>query len=197
MSEQQRVVVLLAGGFEETEAITVVDILRRACMDVQMVGVGESPFIGGNGVEITPDISLLDYLEGDNAVESLDLLVVPGGMGGVENLSASQRVSELIIETYKAGVPIAAICAAPAYVLAPLGILDGHRATGYPGTESRFPPKTEYSSQEVVVSERSEGGIVITSQGIGTTIPFALQLIEQVQGHAAAQAIAQAILWKA
>ncbi len=197
MSSEQRVVVLLADGFEEIETIAVVDLLRRAHMSVLVVGVGESSIEGGQGVVITPDLSLFDYLEADAPVDSLDLLVVPGGMGGVENLSASQRVSELLIETYKSGVPIAAICAAPAYVLAPLGILDGHSATGYPGTESRFSSKTVYSSQKVVVSERSEGGIVITSQGIGTTIPFALQLIEQLQGSEAAKEIAQATLWKA
>jgi len=157
------VVVLLAPGFEELEAVTIVDVLRRAGISVLLAGIADPPIVGGHGIKLMPDISIDD-------VKACDALVLPGGNPGYLNLERDQRVLRLIRAAYKAGKYVAAICAAP-HVLGVAGIMEGAKATCYPGLEI---PGAQRVEEERVVRQ----GKIITSQGPGTALDFALSLVE-------------------
>lgn len=192
----KKVIVLVAPGVEELELLAPVDILRRAGVSVTTLGVGSDKdlsVLGGHGVSIICDMTLDSYMATNSAVP--DMVIVPGGGGGVENLSASKEATELLMTLYRELVPIAAICAAPGVVLAPLGMLDSHRVTGYPGTEKLFPASAQATDSEVVVSQNTQGQTLITSRGAGTAIPFALQLVEFLQGSEVAEEVATSIVW--
>jgi 4-methyl-5(b-hydroxyethyl)-thiazole monophosphate biosynthesis len=164
-----RILVLLADGFEEIEAITVVDVLRRASIEVDTVGITGAWVTGSHGIKVMADkkISEVD-------VEKYDGIVLPGGSKGVENLARSSKVKEFLEKMNEKGKLIAAICAAPS-VLAKFHILDNKRATIYPGMERELPyPRDE----RVVVDEN-----VITSQGPGTAIEFSLAIVEKLLGR--------------
>ncbi len=213
--QTKRAIMLLANGFEEIEALTVVDLLRRGGVDVALLGVGvRNVAMGSNGVQAWLDNTLNGYLcDIEHMFPHMrpgppDIIIVPGGLKGVQNLATNQDAANLLQVNYAKGVPIAAICAAPAYVLAPLGLLDGHVATGYPGTESKFPASTTHSTDPVVVStlqgERpgeadaqspQSARTIITSRGVGTAIPFALQLLELLEGAEVTNNVGKAILW--
>lgn len=170
-------VVVLAEGFEEIEAVTPVDVLRRAGVEVTLAGVGGRRIRGARGVVYEADCLL------EAAPRDADLLVLPGGMPGASNLAAAPAVGELVHAIYARGGRVAAICAAPAVALAPLGLLEGKRATCYPGFEERFGPGVERASERVVVDGR-----ITTSRGPGTALEFALSLVEQlVSAEAAAK----------
>ncbi|MGD0716664.1 MAG: DJ-1 family glyoxalase III [Halobacteriota archaeon] len=157
------VVILLAPGFEELEAVTIVDVLRRAGISVLLAGIVDPPIAGGHGIKITSDISIDD-------VKAYDALVLPGGNPGYLNLERDQRVLRLVREAYDAGKYIGAICAAP-HVLGVAGIMEGATATCYPGLEI---PGAQRVEEERVVRQ----GKIITSQGPGTALDFALSLVE-------------------
>jgi len=157
------VVILLAPGFEELEAVTIVDVLRRAGISVLLAGIVDPPIAGGHGIKITSDISIDD-------VKAYDALVLPGGNPGYLNLERDQRVLRLVREAYDAGKYIGAICAAP-HVLGVAGIMEGATATCYPGLEI---PGAQRVEEERVVRQ----GKIITSQGPGTAMDFALSLVE-------------------
>jgi len=164
-----RILVLLADGFEEIEAITVIDVLRRADIEVDTVGITGAWVTGSHGIKVMADkkISEID-------VEKYDGIVLPGGSKGVENLERSSKVKEVLEKMNEKGKLIAAICAAPS-VLAKFHILDNKRATIYPGMERELPyPRDE----RVVVDEN-----VITSQGPGTAMEFALAIVEKLLGR--------------
>jgi 4-methyl-5(b-hydroxyethyl)-thiazole monophosphate biosynthesis len=164
-----RILVLLADGFEEIEAITVIDVLRRADIEVDTVGITGAWVTGSHGIKVMADkkISEID-------VEKYDGIVLPGGSKGVENLGRSSKVKEVLEKMNEKGKLIAAICAAPS-VLAKFHILDNKRATIYPGMERELPyPRDE----RVVVDEN-----VITSQGPGTAMEFALAIVEKLLGR--------------
>jgi 4-methyl-5(b-hydroxyethyl)-thiazole monophosphate biosynthesis len=164
-----RILVLLADGFEEIEAITVVDVLRRASIEVDTVGITGAWVTGSHGIKVMADkkISEVD-------IEKYDGIVLPGGSKGVENLARSSKVKEFLEKMNEKGKLIAAICAAPS-VLAKFHILDNKRATIYPGMERELPyPRDE----RVVVDEN-----VITSQGPGTAIEFSLAIVEKLLGR--------------
>jgi 4-methyl-5(b-hydroxyethyl)-thiazole monophosphate biosynthesis len=153
----------LADGFEEMEALTIVDILRRAGLKVETVGVVGSTITGAHGVRVLADRRLMEISE------DYDAIVLPGGSPGYINLSRTARILEILKKMNDQGKTIAAICASPS-VLAKAGILENKKATIYPGMEREIPrPRAE----RVVVD-----GNVITSQGPGTTIEFALKLVE-------------------
>ena len=155
----------LAEGFEEIEALTPVDLLRRAGIDIMTVAVGESRHVtGAHGVTIEADL-LLD----DEDMSDAEMLIAPGGMPGAKNLADSPKVCALFKAQAERGAYVAAICAAPAVLLAPLGILDGRKATCYPGN-------------------------IITSNGPSSAIPFALALIEALRPGSAA-GVAAGILY--
>jgi 4-methyl-5(b-hydroxyethyl)-thiazole monophosphate biosynthesis len=167
------VLVPLAQGCEELEAVTVVDLLRRAGIHVVTAGLDEQPVRASRGVVLLPDMTLEEALKSD-----YDMVVLPGGLPGADHLGDDARVIGLLQEMAAAGKYTAAICAAPR-VLARAGLLDGKRATSYPGAlETAAVPGLEYSDEAVVTD-----GNVVTSRGPGTAMDFALHLIELLAGR--------------
>lgn len=178
----------LAEGFEEIEALTVVDVLRRGELKVKTVSFEETlEVIGRSGISVKADIlfseiNKADYQEGE-------MLVLPGGQPGTDNLMKNQELMESIREFNLGGKYIAAICAAP-MILGELGILSGKKATIYPGMES-YLKQGEYKDQAVVID-----GNVITSQGPATAMEFALELVGILKGNAAKEEVAKGLLVK-
>jgi len=167
-----KVLVPLAQGCEEIEAVTVIDILRRAGIEVVSAGLDDLPVLASRGVLLLPDTTL------DNALEqSFDMIVLPGGQPGSDNLKADKRIIALLQQMAQQGKYVAAICAAPS-VLAAAGLLDGRKATCYPTCLDAF-PKVDLQTAAVV-----EDGKLITSRGPGTAMDFALTLVERLAGSA-------------
>jgi 4-methyl-5(b-hydroxyethyl)-thiazole monophosphate biosynthesis len=175
--------VILADGFEEVEALTQVDFLRRAGIKVDLLGIGGESITGGHGIVVAADARISSYRSVPDAV------VIPGGMPGAENIANSSEAVSLIRVVANSGGLIAAICAAPAVVLGKHGLLDGKRATCYPGYEEQFGDGTEFSEDRVVVD-----GDLITSRGPGTAAEFAIAIIKKLLGDEAAAEIAAATI---
>ena len=167
-----KVLIPLAQGCEELEAITVIDLLRRAGIEVITAGLDDRPVTASRGVRITPDTTLETVLE-----DAFDLVVLPGGLPGADHLDNDPRIKALLVQQVQSDKKVAAICAAPK-VLASAGLLENKRATAYPDTlENLYLPHTEVSSINLLVD-----GNVTTSRGPGTAMDFALNLIEQLVG---------------
>jgi 4-methyl-5(b-hydroxyethyl)-thiazole monophosphate biosynthesis len=167
------VLVPLAQGCEELEAISVVDLLRRAGIRVVTAGLDDRPVQASRGVVLIPDTTLNKILG-----EEFDMIVLPGGQPGSTNLGQDERISGLLKRLARAGKYTAAICAAPA-VLAQSGLLEGRRMTCYPGSlDPHSVAGMQYVEEPVVID-----GPVITSRGPGTAMDFALQLIEVLAGR--------------
>lgn len=167
------VLVPLAQGCEELEAVTVIDLLRRAGITVDTAGLDGQPVRASRGTVLVPDITLDEALGRD-----YDMIVLPGGLPGADYLKDDARVIELVRRMAGQGRYTAAICAAPR-VLARAGLLDGRRATSFPGAlDVASIPGIEYTDCPV---ERD--GTVITSRGPGTAMDFALELIELLTGR--------------
>ena len=181
----KKIFVFLAEGFEEIEAITTIDLLRRAGAEVTTVAVNASATVKGtHGIPV-----VADKLIGDILTTSADAYVLPGGLPGVTNLAADERLKSLLKSAYQEDKWLAAICAAPS-ILGGLGILSGKAATCYPS----FEPTLEGANpldEAVVVSGR-----VITGRSAGATIDFALAIIKELIGQEAADSVAQAIIVK-
>ena len=173
----RRVLVPLAEGFEELEAVTLVDILRRAGFEVVVASLAGGPVTGSHGIRIDADAALADVADGE-----FDAIALPGGMPGADNLKRDARVATLVRRLHDAGRPVAAICAAP-MVLDAAGVLDGRRATSYPGFLKDSTRATVVD--EAVVADRG----VITSRGPGTALDFALALVAELAGPAAREAV--------
>ena len=167
-----QVLVPLAQGCEELEAVTVIDLLRRAGITVVTAGLDAELVVASRGTRLLPDTTLDKALEHD-----YDMVVLPGGQPGADNLNKDVRVRELLKNMANSGKFTAAICAAPA-VLARAGLLDGKRATGFPGTLEKFASSNITIEHHPVVRD----GKVITSRGPGTAMDFALELIELLSG---------------
>jgi 4-methyl-5(b-hydroxyethyl)-thiazole monophosphate biosynthesis len=167
-----KVLVLLAEGFEEIEALTVVDILRRAEIDVTAAGLREGIVEGSHGIKVIPDLALNKIDPAD-----FDALVLPGGFPGFANLGEDERVLQMIIEMDRAGKWVAAICGAPS-VLIKAGITAGRRATVSPSGRKQMEACAIYSPERVVVD-----GNLVTSQAPGTAMEFALRLVELLAGE--------------
>jgi len=166
------VLVPLAQGCEELEAVTVVDLLRRAGIEVVTAGLDAQPVTASRGMTLLPDMTLEMALQ-----QSFDMVVLPGGLPGADHLGDDPRVIRLLQEMAASDAYTAAICAAPR-VLARAGLLDGKRATSYPGAlDIAAVPGIEYLETAVVTDGR-----VITSRGPGTAMDFALVLIETLVG---------------
>ncbi|MBQ7522135.1 MAG: DJ-1/PfpI family protein [Clostridia bacterium] len=160
--------VFLADGFEETEALTTVDILRRGGLELKTVAVGTENAVvcSSHGIKVVADIHEKD-IDKNNLVG----IVLPGGMPGTLNLEKSAVVSEYLTYCYDHNLIIGAICAAPS-VLGKRGVLDGKKATCFPGFE-KFLSKSDCNGDFAVTD-----GNIVTGKGMGATIPFALQLLE-------------------
>jgi len=175
---------LLAPGFEEVEAVTPADFLRRAGIDVRLVGIGGRLIEGSHGIRVQADLELGE-LPAD-----VEGVIVPGGLPGATNVAASPQAMELIRRLHEQGRLVAAICAAPAVVLEPAGVLKGRRVTGYPGTESDI-ASGRFVQNRVVVD-----GNVVCSRGPGTAAEFAIKLIELIAGREKAQEVHRRTLQK-
>ncbi len=168
-----RVLVPLAQGCEELEAVTIIDLLRRAAVDVVTAGLDNRPVTASRGTLLIADTRLEDVLE-----QTFDMIVLPGGLPGADHLAADPRIIALLRSQHAAGRFTAAICAAPK-VLARAGLLDGRSATAYPGAvDPAAYPTVDFSDAAVVVD-----GTLVTSRGPGTAMDFALQLIELLLGR--------------
>ena len=167
-----RVLVPLANGCEELEAVTIIDILRRAGVEVVTAGLTDGAITASRGVVLMPDKPLDDVLGDD-----YDMIVLPGGLPGADHLDADPRIHALLQRMAEQDRYTAAICAAPK-VLLNAGLLDGHKATAYPGVIDGQLGATSQLLADLVVSD----GRVITSRGPGTAMDFALTLIEKLLG---------------
>ncbi len=169
-----KALILLANGCEELEAVTVIDLLRRARVEVVTAGLAPGAVTASRGTVLVPDSTLEAEQDG-----TFELVVLPGGLPGARYLEEDPRVLALLRRQSAAGRMTAAICAAPR-VLAVAGLLDGRRATAYPGSVSAADfPRVALLGDAVVVD-----GPVVTSRGPGTAMDFALQLIELLMGAA-------------
>lgn len=166
------VLVPLAQGCEELEAITVLDILRRAGINAVSAGLDDQPVRCSRGAVLIPDTTLDEALK-----HGFDMLVLPGGQPGTNHLKADPRILALVKDMVHQQRHVAAICAAPS-VLAAAGVLDGKRATSFPGALAPFPSVQQQDAAVV------EDGRLITSRGPGTAMDFALTLVERLAGHA-------------
>lgn len=179
------VLVPLANGFEEIEAMTIIDVLRRADCNVTIASVQEQTITAAHGVKI-----ITDCLINDCAENEYDMIVLPGGMPGSTNLKHSKMLENMLKQQQERNRTYAAICAAPAVVLKPLGLLDHKKATCYPSFAKDL--SASYSNDSTVIID----GNCITSQGPGTAMEFALVLVEVLFDHNKAQELKKAMLIK-
>ncbi len=182
----KKVLVVLTDGFEEIEAITPIDVLRRAGCEVLVAGLAKKVVTGSHGLLITTDVLLKEVKELPDAI------VLPGGPGA-EDLGRSTIVREWILRMNGAKKIVGAICAAPAAVLAPTGILEGKKATCFPGYENRLSLGGALVSSERVVTD----GEIITSRGAGTAMEFSLELARKLAGPEKAAEVSETILARA
>ena len=174
---------LLGTGFEETEAIAPLDLLRRAGLSVATVGINGKTVYGSHGIGIEADLEL-DEMD----LKDLEMIILPGGLRGVASIRASQEAMEAIRFAWENGKYTAAICAGPT-VLADLGIPNGKNATCYPGCEGQMG-----SANMVPGAAAVTDGNLITGTSAGCAIPFGLALIAALKGQEAADAIAAQIV---
>jgi 4-methyl-5(b-hydroxyethyl)-thiazole monophosphate biosynthesis len=179
----KKAIVILAEGFEEIEAVTPIDILRRAGVQVTIAGLGDSLVTGARGLTI----------EADTRIESIkpeyDVCVLPGGTLGAKNLAASDSVKDLVVKMNAEHRVIAAICAAPALVLSAAGVLKNKCATCYPGMENNFGEGVKYEKANVVTD-----GNLITACGPAAALHFSLSIVEKVCGKDMRKKIEEAIV---
>lgn len=180
----KKVAVMLAEGFEEIEALTVVDVLRRAGIKCDMVSIGKEKVKGAHNIEVKSDLLLNDE------IESYDMIVCPGGLPGAEYLSKDERLLNVLRKFDKMEDKfIAAICAAPAMVLTEAGIEKDKYITSYPGEDFESLLKDANYTEELVV----QNGNLITSRGPATALLFAYKLVEVLGGDA--EGLKEGMLW--
>ncbi len=180
-----KITVFFATGYEEIEALTVVDLCRRAGITVDMVSVtGEQAVTGSHGICVKMDV-LFEKVNFDET----DMIVLPGGMPGTRNLEAHDALMKQVDAFYESGKPISAICAAPS-IFGHRGYLQGRRACCYPGFENQL-EGAQVSANPVEVSDH-----VTTSRGLGTAIPFALAIVERLCGSREAEELAKGIIYR-
>ena len=181
----KKVLVFLAEGFEEAEALCPIDVLRRAGAEVVTAGVGGETITSSHGIKIKSDKRVEDV---DH--KAFDALFCPGGMPGAVNLAQSWKVNEILVNAYNDGKLVAAICASPAVVLGPLGLLKGKKATCYPGCES-YSPELEFSAEGVVVDGR-----IVTGKSAGFAFDLGLKLVELLFDKATSEKVKASIYYK-
>jgi len=172
-----KIIVPFAEGFEEIEAVTIVDVLRRASIDVTTVCLKENPVTGSHNIKISCDRNISDIDPSD-----YDFIILPGGMPGSKNLKENGSVIDIIKDIDSRGGFIGAICAAP-MVLGHTGVLDNKTATCFPGFEDQL-GKADHRPEPVVVD-----GNIITGKGPACAVPFALRVIEMIKDKDTAQEI--------
>ena len=178
-SKLAKALVFLATGFEEIETVTVIDVLRRAGVEVTVAGLTPKVVEGAHAMKIVPDQSIDDVHMND-----FDAVIVPGGNPGYKNLRNDPRVITMVQEAFNSNKPVAAICAAPA-VLSDAGILNKKFCTIYPGMENELEKGGAKPKQDPVVVD----GNIITSRGPATALPFALKLAEMLAGKQVAESV--------
>ena len=178
--------IFLANGFEEIEALTVVDLLRRAQIEISMVSISDNYEVtGSHNIPVKAD-KLFNEVDFDE----VDMIILPGGMPGTTNLFNCEPLKEKITEFNNSGKLLSAICAAPT-VYGKMGLLNGKKACCYPGCEK------DLLGAETTTDEVTVDGNFTTSRGMGTAIPFGLAIIERFQGKQAADEMAAKIVYKA
>ena len=178
------VYLFLADGFEEIEALTQVDYLRRAGIDIKTCGIGGEYITGSKGITVKADMPIEQV-----SLADADMLILPGGLGGVKGIRENEKAMSLLRQAYVAGIRISAICAAPT-VLARLGITDGKNATCYPGMEG------EMGSAKMQDLPAVTDGRVITGRAAGAAFDFALALITALRGQEIAAQVAAGIVYR-
>ena len=185
-SQMKKVYVFLADGFEDVEALIPIDVWRRGGIDVTTVSISDFPLVqSAHGVNIESDV-MIEQCDFSDA----DLLFLPGGMPGATNLFDNKDVCKAVVDQHASGKKVAAICASPDVVLAPLGILDGKRATCYPGFEQALADST-YTADLVTVD-----GNVTTGEGPAAAFPFAYELLTQLVDKNTSDQIAEGMRFK-
>lgn len=182
----KRSYLFLATGFEEIEALATVDVLRRANIDVCVVAVGDTTIVrGAHNIAVDADTTIADANLAD-----ADWLILPGGLPGADNLLASDTLAEALKAHHSKGGRIAAICASPGVVLAPLEIVKNKQATAYPGFEDKLiEGGATPTGQRVTVD-----GNVVTANGPASAVPFALKIAELTVGPESAEKVANGML---
>ena len=179
------VYILLGDGFEEIEATASYDILRRGGVDAVFAGIAGRRVISSHGIEYTAHCTV-----GDIDLGAAEMIVVPGGLGGVECIEASRETLDIIKSAHERGIEIAAICAGPR-VLSHLGILRGKRATCYPGLETQLDAGEMLPRLSTV-----RDGRLTTGRGPGASMDFGFALLEALRGKAAADAVSAEMYWE-
>ncbi|MHC4884341.1 MAG: DJ-1 family glyoxalase III [Planctomycetota bacterium] len=177
---------ILADGFEEIEAITPIDILRRGGVEVTTAGLEMPSAMGAHGIELICDNTLETVRD-----EAYSAVILPGGMPGSEHLAESDLVEAICQAHAKRGAIVAAICAAPALALSRFGLLTGRKATCYPSAHEELPADCTYlADRDVVIDEN-----IITSRGAGTAFAFGLTLLSQLTDPATASSLAERMVY--
>ena len=179
----ERILVPLAEGFEEIEAVTIIDVLRRAGLEVTVAGLSAGVLEGSRGVRVEPDV-----LFSDIDPETFDAIILPGGMGGTLHLMKEERLLDGLRRLHAGGKVTAAICAAP-MVLAEAGLAEGVPMTSHPSVRGRLGGADVQGAPRVL-----KAGSLITSQGAGTAMEFALALVAEFCGEAKRAELAEAMV---
>lgn len=177
-----KVLIPLASGFEEVEAVTNIDVLRRASIEVVTISLNSLDVKGDHGIPIIAD-QRIDQIN----IDDFDAIVLPGGMPGAGNLRDSPKILEFVRKIYNKDGLVAAVCAAP-IVLEEAGILKGNKATSYPGFSDEM-PSSEYLEKRVV-----KDGNIITARGPGVAMGFALTIVEYLKDKKAADDLREAMI---
>lgn len=176
--------ILLGTGFEEVEAIAPCDILRRGGVDVQFAGIGGREIAGGKGIVVQADCTVEEM-----ELEAMDMIVLPGGMGGVHSILGSEAAMQAIQRAWKDGKYVAAICAAPT-ILAKLGITNGKKAVVYPGLESEMGTAVMQNCDAVA------DGKLLTGRAPGAALEFGYLLLETMKNAETAQAVREGMVYQ-
>lgn len=171
----------IANGIEEIEAVTIIDILRRAQVSVRVSSIEGRQITGANGIKLVADSDFID-----EAIEDYDAIILPGGTEGAKHFAEYSPLKEALIKFNKDKKLVAAICASPALVLAKFGLLDNKKATSYPSFKQHI---KNYVNERVVID-----GNIVTSQGPGTALGFSLKLAQILMGEKIAQEVAAGVL---
>jgi 4-methyl-5(b-hydroxyethyl)-thiazole monophosphate biosynthesis len=180
------VAILLGTGFEEIEALAACDILRRAGVNVQLVGIGGKEIAGAHNIRVCADCTMEEL-----ALSELEMIVLPGGLGGVSSVLGSEAALDAVRQTAAAGRYVAAICAAPT-VLAQLGLTDGRNVVCYPGMEPQMGSAIVHPDQQAVVDGR-----IVTGRAPGAALEFGLTLVRELCGEETAAQVAAGLVYSA